>query len=240
MALHIGHSGLAVTIVGVLGNVISVMVYLAPLPTYYRIYKKKSTQGFQSVPYVVALFSAMLWLYYALLKEEEYFLISINSVGIVIETLYIGFYFAYAPTKAKICTAKLVFALNLGVFSIIVIVIQLLLGNSSNRIHVLGYLCAIVTTSVFAAPLTIMGLKQAPIPNIFGFVLGLLQMVLYALYKNCCFSNNLDTNVADSGKNESRHQQQIYSEKPAHDKKADRQDSSNDDHNKLAALDHAV
>ncbi|TVU25304.1 hypothetical protein EJB05_27796, partial [Eragrostis curvula] len=44
------------------GNIISFMTYLAPLPTFYRIYKNKLIQGFQSVPYVVALFSAMLWI----------------------------------------------------------------------------------------------------------------------------------------------------------------------------------
>ena len=71
-------------------------------PTFYRIYKNKSTESFQSVPYVVALFSAMLWIYYALLKSDECLLITINSAGCVIETLYIALYLTYAPKKAKV------------------------------------------------------------------------------------------------------------------------------------------
>ncbi|MBD4020204.1 hypothetical protein GUI04_14560, partial [Xanthomonas citri pv. citri] len=43
---------------GLLGNAVSFMVFLSPLPTFYKVYKKKSTEGFQSVPYVVGLFSA--------------------------------------------------------------------------------------------------------------------------------------------------------------------------------------
>ncbi|KAG6640001.1 hypothetical protein CIPAW_10G141200 [Carya illinoinensis] len=46
---------------GLLGNIVSFMVYLAPLPTFYQIYKKKSIESFQSVPYVVALFSSKLY-----------------------------------------------------------------------------------------------------------------------------------------------------------------------------------
>ena len=68
-------------------------------PTFYRIYKSKSTQGFQSVPYVVALFSAMLWIYYALLKSNEFLLITINSAGCVIETLYIVMYLLYVRAQ---------------------------------------------------------------------------------------------------------------------------------------------
>ncbi|KAI3997666.1 hypothetical protein MKX01_040639 [Papaver californicum] len=87
---------------GLLGNIISLMVYLAPVPTFYRIYKKKTTEGFQSLPYVVASFSSMLWIYYAFLKSDATFLITINSVGCVIETIYLTMYMAYAARKARL------------------------------------------------------------------------------------------------------------------------------------------
>ncbi|KAL8154152.1 hypothetical protein V2J09_011912 [Rumex salicifolius] len=86
---------------GLLGNVISFLVYIAPLPTFWRIYKKKSTEGFQSLPYVCAIFSSMLWIYYALLKSNSLLLITINSFGCVIETIYIAVFLAYAPKQAK-------------------------------------------------------------------------------------------------------------------------------------------
>ncbi|KAL6959148.1 Bidirectional sugar transporter sweet14 [Sarracenia purpurea var. burkii] len=87
---------------GLLGNIISFFVFLSPLPTFYQIYKKKSTEGFQSVPYVVALFSAMLLMYYAFLKSNSTLLITINSFGCFIETFYIAVYLFYAPKKVKV------------------------------------------------------------------------------------------------------------------------------------------
>jgi len=66
------------------------------------VYRRKSTEGFQSVPYIVALFSAMLWIYYALLKTDAEFLITINSFGCIIESIYIILYLIYAPRNARV------------------------------------------------------------------------------------------------------------------------------------------
>ncbi|XP_072958735.1 bidirectional sugar transporter SWEET14-like [Typha angustifolia] len=142
---------------GVLGNIISFMVYLAPLPTFYRVYTKKSTEGFQSLPYVVALFSAMLWIYYALIKSNADLLITINSIGCVIETIYIIMYLTYAPKDAKILTAKILLLLNVGMFGLILL-LTLVLSEGSNRVSILGWICLGFSVSVFVAPLSVIRL----------------------------------------------------------------------------------
>lgn len=52
----------------------------------------------------------MLWLFYASLKSESdaFLLITVNSVGCVIETIYIGLYLAYAPKQARVRTYSIV------------------------------------------------------------------------------------------------------------------------------------
>ncbi|CAN1823409.1 Bidirectional sugar transporter SWEET14 [Linum perenne] len=153
-ALHDHHLAL---IFGLLGNIVSFFVFLAPLPTFYRIVKEKSTQGFQSIPYSVALFSAMLYLYYASLKVDALMLITINSVGCLIESTYLIIYLIYAPKSVRMYTARLIMLFNLAVFGLIVI-LTTLFAHHSLRVHIVGWICAVFSVCVFAAPLTIIRL----------------------------------------------------------------------------------
>ncbi|GFZ03924.1 bidirectional sugar transporter SWEET12-like protein [Actinidia rufa] len=132
-------------IFGILGYIISFMVYLAPI------------QGYQSIPYLVALFSSILWIYYTCLKSNAMLLITINSVGCIIETTYIAIYIAYASKKARMTTLKMLLLLNFGGFSLIALCVYFL-AKDLNRVR---------------------------FPNTLGFAFGILQMVLHLIYKNC-------------------------------------------------------
>ncbi|CAL9112984.1 unnamed protein product [Musa acuminata var. zebrina] len=142
---------------GMLGNLISFMVFLAPIPTFYRVYRKKSTEGFHSLPYVVAVFSCMLWIYYAYVKTDSILLITINSFGVFIETAYITIYLIYAPKKTRILCMRIFVLLNVVVFAAIILSTQLLFTGSI-RVKVLGWICVGFSVSVFAAPLSVIRL----------------------------------------------------------------------------------
>ncbi|KAM7269722.1 hypothetical protein ACFE04_025219 [Oxalis oulophora] len=201
---------------GILGNIISFLVYLAPVTTFYRIYKKKATESFSSMPYLVALFSSMLWLYYALVKGD-FLLMTINSFGCVVETIYISMYLTYATKEKRKYTLKMIVSMNFGLFGFILLMVHHL-AKGSQRASILGWICVAFSVCVFAAPLTIVAkvvrtksvefmpftlsffltisaimwfayglfLKDMCIalPNVVGFFLGMVQMILYAIYKN--------------------------------------------------------
>ncbi|XP_062093256.1 bidirectional sugar transporter SWEET9-like [Humulus lupulus] len=141
---------------GLLGNVVSFCVYLAPLPTFYRIWSKKSTEGFQSIPYSVALFSAMLTLYYGFLKTNGFMIITINSVGCAIETVYLIIYLMYASGRIRIYTIKLVVLFNVGAYGLILLSTSFIIPHRSQRVTAVGWICAVFSVGVFAAPLSIM------------------------------------------------------------------------------------
>ncbi|KAL1559228.1 bidirectional sugar transporter NEC1-like [Salvia divinorum] len=142
-------------IFGLLGNIISFLVFLAPLPTFYRICRKKSSEGFQSIPYSISFFSASLLLYYAYLKTNAYMIVSINGIGCVIEALYIFLYILYAPKKVKLFTMRWILVFNGGGLGVIMLV-SMLAVHGSKRVALVGWVCAIINIAVFAAPLSVM------------------------------------------------------------------------------------
>ncbi|KAI4386821.1 hypothetical protein MLD38_004720 [Melastoma candidum] len=172
---------------GLLGNVISFIVILAPAPTFYRVCKKKTTEGFQSIPYVVAMFSAMLWLYYASLKANTFLLVTINAVGCVVESIYIALYLVYAPRKARMVTLRLILLLNFGGFCSIVLLSRLF-QKRSVQVQVLGWVCDVVAVSVFAAPLSVIrmvirtkSVEFMPVLLSFFLMLSAVTWLLYGI-----------------------------------------------------------
>ncbi|XP_021898153.1 bidirectional sugar transporter SWEET9 [Carica papaya] len=140
---------------GLLGNIVSFMVFLAPVPTFYKIYKKKSSEGFQSIPYVVALSSAMLLLYYGFVKAHAYMIITINGIGCAIEIIYLSIYITYASKEKRIATIKMILIFNIGVFGLMLALVNSVVPQSK-RINAVGLICAAYNLAVFAAPLSIM------------------------------------------------------------------------------------
>ncbi|KAL8256854.1 hypothetical protein R6Q59_028895 [Mikania micrantha] len=160
---------------GLLGNIVSFMVFLSPLPTFYKVYKKKSTEGFDSAPYVVTLLSAMLWIYYALLKTNAMFLVTINTIGCFIQTFYICVFLFYAPKKARIESLKLIMLLIAIGFGLVVVLTQFL-ASGSYRVAIVGWICLAFSSCVFVAPLGVV--KQVIKTNSVEYMPILLSVAL--------------------------------------------------------------
>ncbi|XP_078168762.1 bidirectional sugar transporter SWEET6b-like [Carex rostrata] len=145
------------TVVGIIGNVISFGLFLSPLPTFMTIVSKKAVEQFSPMPYLATLLNCMMWIVYGLpiVHPNSVLVLTINGAGLLIEALYISIFFAFSPRRLRlkilgILVAELVFvgAVLAGV-----------LGGAhthNKRTEIVGILCVIFGTAMYASPLSIM------------------------------------------------------------------------------------
>ncbi|OVA12697.1 SWEET sugar transporter [Macleaya cordata] len=142
-------------IVGIIGNIISILVFLSPIGTFKRIVRKKSTENFKGVPYISTLLSTSLWTFYGLLKPGGLLIVTVNGAGAVLQAIYVTLFIIFAPKDSKVKYLKLVGILNIG-FLGLVIAITLLATHGSVRLNIVGFLCAGLTLGMYASPLAAM------------------------------------------------------------------------------------
>ncbi|XP_022718986.1 bidirectional sugar transporter NEC1-like isoform X2 [Durio zibethinus] len=169
-------------IFGVLGNIVSFLVFLAPVPTFYTIYKKKTAEGYQPIPYMVALSSAMMLLYYGTLKTDANLIISINSIGCATEVIYLVLYFIYAPKREKVFTVKWIIIFNLGGYCLIMRHV-IRTKSVEHMPFFLSFFLTLCATMWFFYGIFLEDFYIA-LPNVLGFLFGIAQMILYVIYKN--------------------------------------------------------
>uniref|UniRef100_A0A0D3H8Q7 Bidirectional sugar transporter SWEET n=2 Tax=Oryza TaxID=4527 RepID=A0A0D3H8Q7_9ORYZ len=178
------------SVFGILGNIVSFLVFLAPMPTFLRVYRKKSTEGFSSVPYVVALFSCTLWILYAMVKTNSSPLLTINAFGCVVEAAYIAVYLVYAPRPARLRALASFLLLNVAAFSLVVVVTVAAVAQP-HRVRVLGSICLAFSMAVFVAPMSVIMVviktKSAefmPFSLSFFLTLSAVAWFFYGLFTN--------------------------------------------------------
>ncbi|GMP24710.1 hypothetical protein CsSME_00001885 [Camellia sinensis var. sinensis] len=105
--------------VGVMGNVASMLLYTAPILTFLRVIKKKSTEEYSCVPYIIALLNCFFYTWYGLpivsYGWENFPFITINSLGLLLKlsSILIYFWFASAIEKASYFSITLSFLYNI-------------------------------------------------------------------------------------------------------------------------------
>lgn len=73
--------------------------------TFSRVIRKKSTEEYSCVPYIMALMNCVLYTWYGLpvvsYKWENFPVVTINGLGILLELSFIMIYFYFASANGK-------------------------------------------------------------------------------------------------------------------------------------------
>ncbi|KAJ4956659.1 hypothetical protein NE237_013442 [Protea cynaroides] len=167
----------ALTVVGILGNIISLMLFLSPMPTFVQIWKKGSVAQFSPAPYLATLLNCMLWIVYALpwVHPHSVLVLTINGTGFLIELTFVFLFILYSDGKKRLKVIVMLLV-EIAFVALITVLVMTLAHTFAARSLVVGSISVFFGTLMYAAPLSVM------IPNGLGTLFGLAQLVLYATF----------------------------------------------------------
>ncbi|XP_010261514.1 PREDICTED: bidirectional sugar transporter SWEET3-like [Nelumbo nucifera] len=142
--------------VGVMGNAASLLLYAAPILTFKRVIRKRSTEEFSCIPYIIALLNCLLYTWYGLPvvshRWENFPVVTINGVGILLESSFIIIYFWFASARGKktICLMEVPMIM---MFCAIALVSTFALHDHHHRKVVVGSIGLVVSVAMYGSPL---------------------------------------------------------------------------------------
>ncbi|PRQ60345.1 bidirectional sugar transporter SWEET3 [Rosa rugosa] len=141
---------------GVMGNAASLLLYSTPILTMSRITRKKSTEEFSCVPYITALLNCLLYTWYGLpvvsCGWENFPVVTINGLGILLEFSFILIYFWFAsPTRKMKVIAILIPVMVM--FCITVSISTFVFHDHRHRKEFVGSLGLVASVTMYASPL---------------------------------------------------------------------------------------
>lgn len=142
-------------IFGLLGNITTGLVYLAPVKTFWRIVKNRSTEDFESIPYMSKLLNAYWWVYYGIIKPNSVLVATVNGFGAVLEIIYVLLFLVFAPKGMKARTAIVCGILDVGFPAAAILFMQLMLQRDA-RINAAGFMCVLFSMITYGSPLSAM------------------------------------------------------------------------------------
>ncbi|KAF7104409.1 hypothetical protein CFC21_105309 [Triticum aestivum] len=144
-------------IVGIIGNVISFGLFLSHAPTLRRICKAKDVEEHKPDPYLATVLTCMLWVFYGLpiVHPNSILVVTVNGIGLVVELVYLIIFFIYSTNNKRL---KMLAVLGIEAAFMAAVVVGVLHGvhTHEKRSMIVGILCVICGSVMYASNLTIM------------------------------------------------------------------------------------
>lgn len=144
--------------VGIMGNAATLLLFTAPILTFTRVIRKRSTEEFSCIPYVVSLLNCLLYTWYGLpvvsYKWENFLLVTINGLGVIFEICFILIYFWFASGRGKIKVAVSAISVIL-VFCVTAIISAFVLHDHPHRKIIVGSVGLVASVAMYGSPLVV-------------------------------------------------------------------------------------
>jgi solute carrier family 50 protein (sugar transporter) len=126
-------------------------------PTFIRIWKKGSVEQYSPIPYVATLLNCMMWVLYGLpaVHPHSMLVITINGTGMAIQLTYVTLFLLFSAGAVRRKVVLLLAAEVAFVGAVAALVLNLA-HTHERRSMVVGILCVLFGTGMYAAPLSVM------------------------------------------------------------------------------------
>ncbi|XP_059644314.1 bidirectional sugar transporter SWEET4-like [Cornus florida] len=148
------------TLVGILGNITALILFLSPVPTFIKIWKKGSVEQYSAIPYLASFINCGLWGLYGLpmVNAHSLLLITINGSGLVMELVYVVLYVTHTSDRNKRITLLLITLAQLLFLLLLGLLLLNLVHSIKLRSTIVGTICVLANILVYASPLSVMKL----------------------------------------------------------------------------------
>ncbi|KAJ8452715.1 hypothetical protein Cgig2_005051 [Carnegiea gigantea] len=124
--------------------------------TFSRVIKKRSTQEFSCVPYIVALLNCLIYAWYGLpivsCGWENFPLIPINGLGILLESSFIVIYLWFASSRGKVKVAAMTLPV-IALFCMTALISAFLFHDRHHRKVFVGTVGLVASSAMYGSPL---------------------------------------------------------------------------------------
>ncbi|GLT38052.1 hypothetical protein SLA2020_123230 [Shorea laevis] len=150
---------IARNVVGVIGNIFSLFLFLSPLPTFIRICKKGAVEQYSATPYLTTLINCMFWVLYGMpwVHPNSTLILTINVAGTLIELVFLTLFLIYSDKKKRAKVAPVVVG-EVIIVVVLTVLVLTLLHTIHRRSMVVGIICVIFCSMTYASPLSVMKL----------------------------------------------------------------------------------
>ncbi|XP_062074620.1 bidirectional sugar transporter SWEET4-like [Humulus lupulus] len=147
------------TVVGIIGNIICLLFFLSPVPTFIRIWKKGAVEDYSAMPYLATLMSCMVWSLYGLpiVHPGSTLVFTISASGVVIEAILVIVFLIFSDKKKRLKLVLLLF-LELLIVALLATLSLTLAHSYKKRSLVVGLVGVFVSIVMYSSPLSIMKL----------------------------------------------------------------------------------
>ncbi|KAJ8752986.1 hypothetical protein K2173_008721 [Erythroxylum novogranatense] len=176
-------------IVGILGNVTAIFLFGAPIITFTRVIRNKSTEEFSCIPYLISLLACVSYTWYSTpvisYGWENAPLFSIDGIGGLLELSFIIIYLRFAPVKEKIRIGAM-FALLIVTSIVMILVSIFVFHDHPHRKILIGSVAIVGATSMYGSPLvamkTVIRTKSVEFMPFYLSLFTFVASTLWAIY----------------------------------------------------------